>query len=143
MKVQVINKSGYDLPAYQTLGSAGLDLYASIEKPIELLSLERVLISTGLFIALPLGTEAQIRPRSGLALKQALTVLNAPGTVDSDYRGELKVLLINLSKEKQTIQPGDRIAQMVVAKHEQILWEEVQDLEATERGAGGYGHTGK
>jgi len=143
LKVQVINKSGYDLPAYQTLGSAGLDLYASIEKPIELLSLERVLISTGLFIALPLGTEAQIRPRSGLALKQALTVLNAPGTVDSDYRGELKVLLINLSKEKQTIQPGDRIAQMVVAKHEQILWEEVQDLEATERGAGGYGHTGK
>jgi dUTP pyrophosphatase len=143
MKVKVINQSKHPLPAYQTPQSAGLDLRANIDEPVTLGSLERKLIGTGLFIELPEGYEAQIRPRSGLAFKYGLTVLNSPGTVDADYRGEIKVLLVNLSQEPFTIEDGERIAQMVVSKHEQINWEESDVLSDTERGAGGYGSTGK
>ena len=143
MEVQVINRSEHDLPVYETDLSAGMDLRANISEDIELSSLERVLVPTGLFIALPAGTEAQIRPRSGLAYKHGLTVLNSPGTIDADYRGEVKVLLVNLSKEPFIIKNGERIAQMVVAKHEQVQWSEVKELAATVRGAGGFGHTGK
>lgn len=143
MKVNVINHSKHPLPEYQTSQSAGLDLRANIDEPITLGSLERKLIGTGLFIELPEGFEAQIRPRSGLAFKYGLTVLNSPGTVDADYRGEIKVLLVNLSKEPFTIEDGERIAQMIVAKHEQISWNLVESLSDTERGAGGYGSTGK
>ena len=143
MKVKVINNSKHSLPEYQTPQSAGLDLRANIDEPITLGSLERKLIGTGLFIELPEGFEAQIRPRSGLAFKYGLTVLNSPGTVDADYRGEIKVLLVNLSTEPFTIEDGERIAQMVVAKHEQISWESSEILSDTERGAGGYGSTGK
>jgi len=124
------------------LHAAGLDLRANIEESIELKSLERVLVSTGLFMELPVGTEAQIRPRSGLAFKNGITVLNTPGTIDADYRGEIKVLLVNLSNEPFTIEPGERIAQMVVAKHEQVEWEEQSELSESERGAGGFGSTG-
>ncbi|MFN3803094.1 dUTP diphosphatase [Belliella pelovolcani] len=143
MKVKVINQSKHPLPAYQTPQSAGLDLRANIDEPVTLGSLERKLIGTGLFIELPEGYEAQIRPRSGLAFKYGLTVLNSPGTVDADYRGEIKVLLVNLSQEPFTIEDGERIAQMVISKHEQINWEESDVLSDTERGAGGYGSTGK
>lgn len=143
MKVKVINQSKHPLPAYQTPQSAGLDLRANIDEPVTLGSLERKLIGTGLFIELQEGYEAQIRPRSGLAFKYGLTVLNSPGTVDADYRGEIKVLLVNLSQEPFTIEDGERIAQMVVSKHEQINWEESDVLSDTERGAGGYGSTGK
>lgn len=143
MEVQVINRSEHDLPVYETDLSAGMDLRANISEDIELSSLERVLVPTGLFIALPVGTEAQIRPRSGLAYKHGLTVLNSPGTIDADYRGEVKVLLVNLSNEPFIIKNGERIAQMVVAKHEQVQWSEVKELAATVRGAGGFGHTGK
>lgn len=143
MKVKVINRSKHELPAYQTPFSAGLDLRANIDEPVVLGPLERKLIGTGLFIELPEGYEAQIRPRSGLAFKHGLTVLNTPGTVDADYRGEVKVLLVNLSSEFFEVQDGERIAQMVVARHEQIKWEEVEVLSDTERGAGGYGSTGK
>lgn len=143
MKVNVINHSKHPLPEYQTSQSAGLDLRANIDEPITLGSLERKLVGTGLFIELPEGFEAQIRPRSGLAFKYGLTVLNSPGTVDADYRGEIKVLLVNLSKEPFTIEDGERIAQMIVAKHEQISWNLVESLSDTERGAGGYGSTGK
>lgn len=143
MKVKVINNSKHSLPEYQTPQSAGLDLRANIDEPITLGSLERKLIGTGLFIELPEGFEAQIRPRSGLAFKYGLTVLNSPGTVDADYRGEIKVLLVNLSTEPFTIEDGERIAQMIVAKHEQISWEPSEILSDTERGAGGYGSTGK
>jgi dUTP pyrophosphatase len=143
MEVQVINRSEHDLPVYETDLSAGMDLRANISEDIELSSLERVLVPTGLFIALPAGTEAQIRPRSGLAYKHGLTVLNSPGTIDADYRGEVKVLLVNLSNEPFIIKNGERIAQMVVAKHEQVQWSEVKELAATVRGAGGFGHTGK
>jgi dUTP pyrophosphatase len=143
MKVKVINRSKHALPAYQTPLSAGLDLRANIDESVILGPLERKLIGTGLFVELPEGYEAQIRPRSGLAFKHGLTVLNTPGTVDADYRGEVKVLLVNLSNEFFEVQDGERIAQMVVAKHEFIKWEEVDVLSDTVRGAGGYGSTGK
>lgn len=143
MQVKVINQSKHPLPAYQTALSAGLDLRANLEEPVVLGPLERKLIGTGLFIELPRGYEAQIRPRSGLAYKHGLSVLNSPGTIDADYRGEIKVLLVNLSNESFTVNDGERIAQMVVAKHEQIQWEEALNLSQTERGAGGYGSTGR
>lgn len=143
MEVQVINRSEHALPNYETVLSAGMDLRANIEADIELKSLERVLVPTGLFIALPKGTEAQIRPRSGLAYKHGLTVLNSPGTIDADYRGEIKVLLVNLSDQTFVVKNGERVAQMVIAKHEQISWSEVEVLDETIRGAGGFGHTGK
>ena len=142
MQIKIINKSDYALPSYETKGSAGLDLRANIDKPIVLQPLDRALIPTGLFMELPVGYEAQIRPRSVLALKKGITVLNSPGTVDSDYRGEVGVILINLSSVDFTINPGDRIAQMVIAKHEQAKWVEVDGLSSTERGEGGYGHSG-
>lgn len=141
--VQIINKSGFELPKYQTSDSAGMDLTAVLDAPVTLNSLERKLIPTGLFIALNEGTEAQIRPRSGWAYKHGLTVLNSPGTIDADYRGEIKVLLVNLSNEPFTVNHGDRIAQMVIAKYEKITWNEVEELNETERNAGGYGSTGK
>lgn len=143
MNIEVINQSKHELPQYATELSAGLDLRANIDLPIELKPLERKLISTGLFIALPQGYEAQIRPRSGLAFKNGITVLNSPGTIDADYRGEIKVLLVNLSNEMFLINDGERVAQMVIAKHEQIEWKEVISLSETERGEGGFGHTGK
>lgn len=143
LTVKIINQSGNPLPAYATAGAAGMDLMANIEAPVTLQSLERQLIPTGLFIELPDGYEAQIRPRSGLAIKHGLTCLNSPGTIDADYRGEIKIILINLSKEAHTIQPGDRIAQMVIHKVEQVNWEPVTVIEVTERNQGGFGHTGK
>ena len=139
MKVKIINKSGYDAPFYATDLSAGMDLKAAIQEPVELDSLCRAMVPTGLYIALPQGYEAQIRPRSGLAAKH---VCNSPGTVDADYRGEIKVILVNLSKDKFVINPGERIAQMVIAKYEKIEWEEVEQLDETSRGAGGFGSTG-
>ncbi len=142
-QVKVINQSSFDLPSYQTEGSAGMDLRANIEASVLLKPLERQLIPTGLFIELPTGFEAQIRPRSGLAFKHGLTVLNSPGTVDSDYRGEIKVLLVNLSNDAFEVNPGERIAQMVVSKHETIEWVNASNLAETERGTGGYGSTGK
>ena len=142
MKIQVVNQSKHPLPEYATELSAGLDLRANIDEPIELKPLERTLVSTGLFIALPKGYEAQIRPRSGLAFKNGVTVLNSPGTIDADYRGELKVLLVNLSNTSFIINDGERVAQMVIAKHEQINWEQTTSLDDTDRGAGGFGHTG-
>jgi dUTP pyrophosphatase len=142
MKVKIVNKSSHPSPHYATSGSSGLDIRADITEPIHLAPMERQLIPTGLFIALPIGYEAQVRPRSGLALKQGITCLNSPGTVDADYRGELKVLLINLSAEIQVINNGDRIAQMVIQKVEQIEWEEVESLDETIRGVGGFGRTG-
>ncbi|HLT08034.1 MAG TPA: dUTP diphosphatase [Cyclobacteriaceae bacterium] len=143
MQIKVINQSKHPLPAYQTALSAGLDLRAHLEEPVVLEPLERRLIGTGLFIELPSGYEAQIRPRSGLAYKHGISVLNSPGTIDADYRGEIKVLLVNLSNEAFAVNDGERIAQMIVAKHEQIQWLETEDLSQTERGAGGYGSTGK
>lgn len=140
--VQIINKSQYELPKYQTVGSAGMDLYANIEADITLQPLERAIIPTGIYIALPQGYEAQIRPRSGMAIKKGISVINAPGTIDSDYRGEIKVGIVNLSNEVNTIIPGDRIAQMVVAKYEVVSWEVVDTLDETVRGEGGFGHTG-
>ena len=142
MKVKVINKGHQPLPAYATPQSAGLDLRANLESPVVLQPMERRLIPTGLYIAMPPGYEAQVRPRSGLALKHGITVLNSPGTIDADYRGEVGVLLINLSHEPFTVNDGERIAQMVVARHEQAAFEPVELLDETERGAGGYGHTG-
>ena len=142
MKVQVINSSSYYLPEYATEKSAGMDLKANITESITLNPLERAMIPTGLSIALPDGTEAQIRPRSGLAAKHGISVLNAPGTIDADYRGEIKVILVNLSNEPFTINPGERIAQMVVARYERVEWEAVETLDETERGAGGFGSTG-
>lgn len=130
------------MPEYQTPGSAGMDLRVSLEEPVTLQPLERKLMPTGLYMALPQGYEAQIRPRSGLAIKRGLTLINTPGTIDSDYRGEIMVPLVNLSNETQTINDGERIAQMVIAKYEQISWEAVTELDATERGAGGFGHSG-
>ena len=141
--VKVINKGNQALPKYETPQSAGMDLRANIESPIILFPMERKLVPTGLHIALPVGFEAQIRPRSGLALKRGLTVLNTPGTIDADYRGEVGVILINLSGEPQTIEPGERICQMVIAKHEQPELVEVKELSETERGAGGFGHSGR
>lgn len=143
MKIKVINQSKHPLPEYQTPLAAGLDLRANLDEPVSLGPLERKLIGTGLFIELPAGYEAQIRPRSGLAYKYGLSVLNTPGTVDADYRGEIKVLLVNLSNEPFVVQDGERIAQMVIARHEQIQWVLVENLSETERGAGGYGSTGK
>lgn len=140
--IRVINKSHHQLPAYATVQSAGMDLRANIDAPIVLRPMERKLIGTGLYIALPEGYEAQVRPRSGLALKHGLTVLNSPGTIDADYRGEIKVLLVNLSTEDFTVNDGERIAQMVVARHEKAEFIEVEALDETERGDGGYGHTG-
>ncbi|TCP27905.1 dUTP pyrophosphatase [Tenacibaculum skagerrakense] len=142
MKVQIINKSKHQTPAYETEGSAGMDLRANIEEAIVLKPLERTIVKTGLFIALPNGYEAQVRPRSGLAAKKGITVLNAPGTVDADYRGEIGVILVNLSKEDFTINDGERIAQLVIAKHERVDWIEVSELNETERGTGGFGSTG-
>jgi dUTP pyrophosphatase len=142
MTVNIINRSKNALPNYETEGSAGMDLRADIDEPITLGSLERSLVPTGIFIALPQGFEAQIRPRSGLAAKRGLTCLNTPGTIDADYRGEIKVILVNLSNETQTIEPSERIAQMVIAKHERVTWEEVNVLNETQRGAGGFGSTG-
>lgn len=142
LEVKIINKSNYPLPAYQTVGSAGMDVNANIETPITLQPLERTLVPTGLFMELPLSYEAQVRPRSGLAIKRGLTVLNSPGTIDSDYRGEVKVAIVNLSNEEQIIEPGERIAQIVIAQHAFITWKPVESLEDTERGAGGFGHTG-
>jgi dUTP pyrophosphatase len=143
MKVKIVNHSPYPSPAYATPQSAGVDLKANLEEPITLQPLQRTLVPTGLFIALPAGFEAQVRPRSGLAAKHGITVLNTPGTIDADYRGEIKVILVNLSQEPFEIVPGERIAQMVIARHEQVQWEEVEELDATERGAGGFGSTGK
>ncbi len=141
--VQIVNKSHHPLPEYATTGSSGMDIRAFLTSPITMAPMERVLIPTGLFLALPENWEAQIRPRSGLAIKQGLTCLNTPGTIDADYRGELKVILINLSNEPQLITDGDRIAQMVFQKVEKVILEKGETLEATERGAGGFGHTGK
>jgi dUTP pyrophosphatase len=142
MKIQVVNKGHQPLPAYATPQSAGMDLRANIDEPITLKPMERKLIPTGLHIALPAGYEAQVRPRSGLALKKGITVLNSPGTIDADYRGEIGVLLINLSQEDFIVNDGERVAQMVIAKHEQGDFIEVETLGETERGEGGYGHTG-
>jgi dUTP pyrophosphatase len=141
--VRIIRQPGTSLPAYETPDSAGMDLRANITEPISIGSLERVLVPTGLFIELPKGFEAQIRPRSGLALKKGLSLANSPGTIDADYRGEIKVIMVNLDKNPQTIEPGERIAQMVIARYERITWEEVTVLNETQRGAGGFGSTGK
>ena len=143
MKVKIINKSHHPLPAYQTNQSAGMDIRANLTEPIELKPLEMKLIPTGLYIALPDGYEAQIRPRSGLAIKHGITLLNTPGTIDADYRGEIGVILVNLSNESFVINDGERICQMVVAQYQQIEWQTVESLDETERGAGGFGHTGK
>ena len=143
MKVKIVNKSNHRLPEYATVDSAGMDLKANIDEPFVLGPLERQMVPTGIFIQLPKGTEAQVRPRSGLAAKNGITVLNSPGTIDSDYTGEIKVILINLSNEKFVVNPGDRIAQMVVARYERVEWNEVATLDETERGEGGFGHTGK
>ena len=143
MKLKVINRSHHPLPEYATPLSAGLDLRATLSSPVTLLPMGRALIPTGLFIALPPGFEAQVRPRSGLALKKGIGVLNSPGTIDADYRGEIGVILVNLSDEPFVVQDGERIAQMVVARHERVEWTAVDELDETERGAGGFGHTGK
>ncbi len=143
LKIRIVNKSPHALPEYATEGSAGMDLRADLTAPLVLQPLERQLVPTGLFIELPHGYEAQVRPRSGLAIKHGITCLNSPGTIDSDYRGEVKVILINLSQEQQTLHPGDRIAQMVVSPVIQIGWETVEAISETARNAGGFGHTGK
>lgn len=143
MTIEIINKSKHPLPAYATELSAGMDLRANLDAPILLAPMARCLVPTGLFIALPAGYEAQVRPRSGLAIKKGITVLNSPGTIDADYRGEICVILVNLSAEPFEIVDGERIAQMVIARHEQAVWNEVEVLDATERGEGGFGHTGK
>lgn len=143
MKIKIVNKSNHPLPHYGTEASAGVDLRANITESITLKPLERALVKTGLFIELPVGYEAQVRPRSGLAYKNGITVLNTPGTIDADYRGEIGVILVNLSNEEFTIENGERVAQMVIAKHEQADWELVEELSDTERGAGGFGSTGK
>jgi dUTP pyrophosphatase len=143
VKVKIINKSQHPLPAYETILSAGMDLRASLTESIILQPMQRALIPTGLYIELPAGTEAQIRPRSGLAFKHGITVLNSPGTIDADYRGEIKVLLINLSQEPFEIKDSERIAQMIISKHETVEWQLVETLNETQRGEGGFGHTGK
>ena len=142
MQIRIINQSSHELPQYETMASAGMDLRAHIDQAITLKPLERAIIKTGLFIELPIGYEAQVRPRSGLAAKKGITVLNAPGTIDADYRGEIGVILINLSNEDFTIENGERVAQMVIAKHERAEWIEVAELSETSRGAGGFGSTG-
>jgi dUTP pyrophosphatase len=143
MNVKIINRSRHPLPAYETAGAAGMDLRASLSESLTLRPLERALVPTGLYIELPLGYEAQVRPRSGLAAKKGVTVLNSPGTVDADYRGEIKVILVNLSSETFVVEDGERIAQLVVAKHERVEWLQTEELEETRRGAGGFGSTGK
>lgn len=143
MNVKIINKSPHDLPHYSTAASAGMDLRAFLEEELTLRPMDRAIVKTGLFMELPIGYEAQVRPRSGLAAKKGVTVLNAPGTIDADYRGEIGVILVNLSKEDFVIKNGERIAQLVIAKHEQVQWEEVEVLEESERGEGGFGSTGK
>ena len=143
MKINIVNKSKHALPEYATIHSAGMDIRANLENAVTLKPLERKLIPTGLFIELPVGYEAQIRPRSGLAIKKGITVLNSPGTIDADYRGEICVILVNLSSEAFEVQDGERICQMVIARHAQAEWIEVEELGDTERGAGGFGHTGK
>ena len=142
MNVQIINRSNHALPHYETSGSAGMDLRANIDEAIVLKPLDKAIVKTGLYIALPEGYEAQVRPRSGLAAKKGITVLNSPGTVDADYRGEIGVILVNLSHNDFTIEDGERIAQLVIAKHEQVVWEQVEVLDETKRGAGGFGSTG-
>lgn len=142
MTIKIINKSNQDLPHYETIASAGMDLRANLSEPRTLKPLERTIVGTGLFIELPIGYEAQVRPRSGLAAKKGITVLNAPGTIDADYRGEIGVILINLSNDDFTINNGERIAQLVIAKHERAQWEEVDELTTTKRGEGGFGSTG-
>lgn len=142
MQIKIVNKSHHPLPAYATELSAGVDLRANLSEPITIRPLGRALIPTGLYMALPRGYEAQIRPRSGLALKKGITVLNSPGTIDADYRGEIGVILVNLSQEDFVVEDGERICQMVIARHEQAEWHEVESLDQTERGAGGFGHTG-
>ena len=143
MKVQIINKSHHQLPAYATALSAGMDIRANLSEPVEIKPLERKLIPTGLYIALPEGYEAQMRPRSGLALKHGITLLNTPGTIDADYRGEIGVILVNLSSKPFVVNDGERICQMVIASYQQVEWEPVEVLTETERGEGGFGHTGK
>lgn len=143
LPVKIVNQSAFALPSYATPGSSGMDLRANIESPMAIRPLERILVPTGLFIELPEGYEAQVRPRSGLAIKQGITCLNTPGTIDADYRGEIKVILINLSPNEQVINPSDRIAQMVIQKVEQVEWTQVEELTETSRAAGGFGHTGK
>ena len=143
MEVKIVNTSAHPLPAYATSASAGMDLLANIEEPLTLGMLDRAMIPTGISIQLPEGYEAQVRPRSGLAARYGISVTNSPGTIDADYRGEIKVLLINLSREPYTVQPGERIAQLVVARHERVEWESVEALDETDRGAGGFGSTGK
>lgn len=143
MKIKIINRSHHPLPSYETVHSAGMDLRANLDEPITLIPMQRMLVPTGLFIELPEGHEAQIRPRSGLAAKHGITVLNSPGTIDADYRGEIKVILINLSDKDFVISDGERIAQMIISKHERISWIETEQLEETFRGEGGFGHTGK
>ncbi len=142
MKIRIINKSGHPLPHYETIASAGMDLRANVMEPSTLQPMERAVVKTGLYIQLPIGYEAQVRPRSGLAAKKGITVLNAPGTIDADYRGEIGVILINLSNEPFTIENGERIAQLVIAKHERAIWEDVEELDETTRGEGGFGSTG-
>ena len=142
MNVQIINKSKHATPNYETTGAAGMDLRANIEEAITLKPLERAIVKTGLYIALPIGFEAQVRPRSGLAAKKGITVLNAPGTVDADYRGEIGVILVNLSNAEFVVKDGERIAQLIIAKHERVNWKEVEILNETDRGAGGFGSTG-
>lgn len=143
MQVKIINTSGHALPNYETLGAAGMDLRANLVEEVVLKPLQRAIIPTGLYIELPLGYEAQVRPRSGMAAKFGITVLNSPGTIDADYRGEIGVILVNLSDEVRTIQNGDRVAQLVVAKHERVEWQEVSELQTSQRGTGGFGSTGK
>lgn len=143
MKVKIVNKSKFNVPKYATEHSAGVDLYANTEKPVIIGPLERVLIGTGIHIELPEGFEAQIRPRSGLAVKHGISIVNSPGTIDADYRGEIKIILINLSKDEYEIQPGERICQMVIARYEKVDFEEVDNINNTQRGEGGFGHSGK
>ncbi|KAF0204189.1 MAG: dUTP [Bacteroidetes bacterium] len=142
MRIKIVNTSDNALPAYETAASAGMDLRASLEEPVLINPLERAIIPTGLFIELPMGFEAQVRPRSGLAARSGITVLNSPGTIDADYRGEIKIILVNLSQESFTVKHGDRIAQMIIASHEKAEWEETMELNSSDRGAGGFGHTG-
>jgi len=142
MTIKIINKSQHELPNYETIASAGMDLRANLTEPITLQPLERALVKTGLFIELPIGFEAQVRPRSGLAFKKGITVLNSPGTVDADYRGEIGVILVNLSNEAFVVENGERIAQLIIAQHERAEWQEVQQLSETSRGEGGFGSTG-
>jgi len=143
IEVKIINQSSNALPKYATAGSSGMDIRAHLDQPISLKPLERTLVPTGLFIELPKGYEGQVRPRSGLALKQGLTCLNSPGTIDADYRGEIKIILVNLSQEEQVINPGDRIAQLVIQRVEQVTWKPTEELNETERSSGGFGHTGQ